>query len=528
MDAKKKFKLVDLEKLGWLNAVADGLYILNTSLPKKILSLSEEDSDLVKKSIKNLRNKAMHSELQKFLYFGGEGFQGMRSWVNFGEDREDSWLYKLQEVGKSALIGIQSGKSIEDAIFHRKNLRRLKNVNDHLEICFDAALRHIEKEFTRKLEDLKISIAQTPFSYLTIEIKKTVRNTLKQLRVLDSAAYYNEESGGNDYIESNKIFRSFIKKCQDVIKITNDRIYQIDRKLDSSLKIKATLDNAYTIQDKYIDETLKVFKKLTDIKIQEDLSSMVYNLENELEFNINETMKSILKNIEANPYDIRHAPFNFDILKQKSKKEDSTKKKSSKLVFGIFNTLEQTLTKKFESYVDENIKFRLERLTKVMARVEVKKNTEETARLLHRSMNNIENEMEGFSMVLETAQIYFTNITKMISHKFLEILSNIEKGVVYARMDLKFIKEPIDSYRKLFRDSEFGDLFWAENHEEFTKINNKYHAIESKVDSLKKSVVNWLDSDIAGCQTTISKICTYCDEVHYKLNKYLAHARESP
>ena len=127
----------------------------------------------------------MHIELQKFIYFGGEGFQGLRSWVTFGEDKEDSWLYKLQEVGKSALIGIQAGKSIEDAIFHRKNIRRLKNVNDHLEICFDSALRHIEKEFTRQLEDLKTSINQAPSSYLPIEIEKTVRSTLKQLKQLD-------------------------------------------------------------------------------------------------------------------------------------------------------------------------------------------------------------------------------------------------------------------------------------------------------------------------------------------------------
>lgn len=90
-----------LEKLLWLTKVGDGIYILNTSFPGKIPAVSNEKNTSIKKAIYNLRIKAVSVELQHFLYFGGEGFMGLKNWANFGEDKEDSWLYRLEDTGKS-------------------------------------------------------------------------------------------------------------------------------------------------------------------------------------------------------------------------------------------------------------------------------------------------------------------------------------------------------------------------------------------------------------------------------------------
>ena len=43
--SSKKFKLHDLEHLGWVNKISNNVYILNVSLPGKIMNLTEEDSD---------------------------------------------------------------------------------------------------------------------------------------------------------------------------------------------------------------------------------------------------------------------------------------------------------------------------------------------------------------------------------------------------------------------------------------------------------------------------------------------------
>ena len=99
----ERVTLATLEKLGWLNKVSAGTYILNSAFPGKIKEVTDEKNNAIKQAIRDLRLKAVSDEVQKFLYFGGEGFQGLKHWATFGEDKEDSWAYKLEDAGRSIL-----------------------------------------------------------------------------------------------------------------------------------------------------------------------------------------------------------------------------------------------------------------------------------------------------------------------------------------------------------------------------------------------------------------------------------------
>jgi len=85
--------------------------------------------------------KATCVELQNFIYFGGEGFQGLKHWANFGEDKEDGWLFKLEDAGQSMLLSIQDGKTVEKIIF-TPELSALSKTSVHIEVIFDATVTH--------------------------------------------------------------------------------------------------------------------------------------------------------------------------------------------------------------------------------------------------------------------------------------------------------------------------------------------------------------------------------------------------
>ena len=293
-----------LEKLGWLNKVAEGTYILNGSYPGKIKTLTLEKNEEVKKAITNLRMKAVSNDLQNFLYFGGEGFNGFRHWTTFGEDKEDSWLFKLEDVGQSVLLSIQEGKNIEKEIFHDKNESALHKTNRHIDIIFDASISHIEEDLNRKFSDLEADVGERNFDLLQEEIFRLVTITQRELTEIT-----NEGQMQENFNERNKIFKDLISKATLVIKQTSDKLATSDKKMDFIVDLKETLYLAYKSQEDYINEAMDLYSKLSNITTENELTNMIANLSITKENPVNKAEKAIASQfnkivtcIEEDPY----------------------------------------------------------------------------------------------------------------------------------------------------------------------------------------------------------------------------------
>jgi len=186
--------------MGWLNKVSDSAYIMNGNTPGKLKALTEAKCNAFKKAISKLRMQAVSIELQNFIYFGGEGFQGLKHWANFGEDKEDGWLFKLEDIGQSMLMSVQEGKSLEKIIFTPK-LSALHKTSIHIEVIFDASVTHIENDLNAKLADLEAVVEEKNYDYLQTEMLRIVFETQKKLSETDG-----KHSEEETFSERNKIF----------------------------------------------------------------------------------------------------------------------------------------------------------------------------------------------------------------------------------------------------------------------------------------------------------------------------------
>jgi hypothetical protein len=286
-------------------------------LPGKIKTVSDEKNKFFKDEVKKLRRATVSQDLQNFIYFGDQEFKGLKTWTDFGEDKENSWVYKLESQGQSLLMGIESGKSVADELFGMKGSKtskQLEQLNKHVEIVFDSSITHIEKEIEKNLKNISVDMSTKIYKVMTDELNFVIRQSQQDL----SSLLINTPNTEDNYSEKVRLFKDYLNKLQIPLKNANAKQETLDKKISDLTDLKDSLDLAYAVQDEYFGDILHLYEKLGDIDPNYWIDLMDKNLDKHVMNIIVKSFDSITNCFKDGATDqIESLDFSFSIINEK-------------------------------------------------------------------------------------------------------------------------------------------------------------------------------------------------------------------
>jgi hypothetical protein len=437
--------------------------------------LSLKDSNRLKQEILNFRSKAVSSELQDFIYFGDGEFKGLKFWVNFGEEKEDSWIYQMESVGQSAFIGIEAGRSVRDAIFFRQNMNQLNSTNQHVELMFDPALRHIQDDFQKRLYELRQSFDLKIYSNIKLGINSTLRET--QVKLLGLMSKDSQEISA---YKSFNIFKDFIKKSKAIIKPANGKVHEVERSISEICTLHKSLRQVHKHQNVYIKEMIKLYNKFIGFDFNSELTTIIENLETSTPKKVSAGLKSIIDcltsgcdrkstTLNDQAFQIGNLNLVFDI---KSKEEDSENddansqddqwNKNLEPDPSAITVLHQRLKQNLQVYLTKNFTGDFDHLESLISKVTIEQDSDDTMKILGRKLGAIEKQLNGVSTKIEYAHRYYRNVINMVKLKLDEIFRSIDKGVMNYQDYLNYMLDTLMNYKKTFKKPGLVELIWNE------------------------------------------------------------------
>jgi translation initiation factor 2B subunit (eIF-2B alpha/beta/delta family) len=286
-------------------------------LPGKIKTVSDEKNKFFKDEVKKLRRATVSQDLQNFIYFGDQEFKGLKTWTDFGEDKENSWVYKLESQGQSLLMGIESGKSVADELFGMKGSKtskQLEQLNKHVEIVFDSSITHIEKEIEKNLKNISVDMSTKIYKVMTDELNFVIRQSQQDL----SSLLINTPNTEDNYSEKVRLFKDYLNKLQIPLKNANTKQVTLDKKISDLTDLKDSLDLAYAVQDEYFGDILHLYEKLGDIDPNHWIDLIDKNLDKHVMNIIVKSFDSITNCFKDGATDqIESLDFSFSIINEK-------------------------------------------------------------------------------------------------------------------------------------------------------------------------------------------------------------------
>lgn len=144
-----------LIQLGWIMSIHKDYYIVNTTIAGRPKGLTNPEFVQLKKKFIGMRFTYETSvELQEFLYFGEpDKFTGLKEYIAFGADYENSLASRLGDFASSILTNVSANQKLSESIF--TNLSSTAQIETHIKIIFDTALKSILDECKNNMTELK-------------------------------------------------------------------------------------------------------------------------------------------------------------------------------------------------------------------------------------------------------------------------------------------------------------------------------------------------------------------------------------
>jgi hypothetical protein len=461
--------------------------------------LSPKDSDRLKQEILNFRSKAVSSELQDFIYFGDGEFKGLKFWVNFGEEKEDSWIYQMESVGQSAFIGIEAGRTVRDAIFFRQNMNQLNSTNQHVELMFDPALRHIEDDFQKRLYELRMSFDLKIYSNIKLGINASLRET--QVKLL---GLMTKDSQDISAYKSFNIFKDFIKKSKAIIKPANGKVHEVDRSIKEICTLHKSLRQVHKHQNVYIKEMIKLYNKFIGFDFNSELTTIIENLETFTPKKVATGLKSIIDCLTAGcdkksttlndqAFEIGNLNLVFDIKSKEDDSDDGDDEddqyyKNQEPDESLIATLHQRLKKNIQVYLTQNVARDFAQLESLISKVTIEQDSDDTMKILGRKLSAIEKQVNSVSSKIENAHRYYRNVINMVKLKLDEIFRSIDKGVMNYEDYLNYMLDTLMNYKKTFKKPGLVELIWSEELLlQIESVEKSWSQVFSDLKALKES-----------------------------------------
>lgn len=345
---------------------------------------------------------------------------------------------------------------------------------------------HIENDVSRKYADLEALFECKNYQELQSKIETEIGNL--QSRLSDIDASHGVEA---NYWERIELFVKLSERCKKILKVSQEKVWEVERKIDLVAQLRDTLDKAYKNQKKYIDDTLSLYYRLTNITIEKELSNVIPNLATNLEHSMCGVFSTLMTKIVDDPYNISKIEIDIDIRKKFKKEEEVT---YNRFDANLIDKLQESLKTHIQGYMNDNLAPVVETLCKELKPIQrlSDDNDQDLKRKINKQIKKIDRHISNVTAKLQTTAHHYRAILHGVSQKVNLTFACVEKGIIYERYHSKYLKDPIDSFRRVFRKPFLQHLIWEPASPQLAQVEKIFTEVYSLIQNYQHCTYSYM------------------------------------
>jgi inhibitor of KinA sporulation pathway (predicted exonuclease) len=362
----------------------------------------------------------------------------------------------------------------------------LHKTSKHVELIFDASVMHIENDVSRKYADLEALFEGKNYQELQSNIETEIGNL--QSRLSDIDASHGVEA---NYWERIELFVKLSERCKKILKVSQEKVWEVERKIDLVAQLRDTLDKAYKNQKKYIDDTLTLYYRLTNITIEKELTNVIPNLATNLEHSMCGVFSTLMTKIVDDPYNISKIEIDIDIRKKFKKEEEVT---YNRFDANLIDKLQESLKTHIQGYMNDNLAPVVETLCKELKPIQrlSDDNDQDLKRKINKQIKKIDRHISNVTAKLQTTAHHYRAILHGVSQKVNLTFACVEKGIIYERYHSKYLKDPIDSFRRVFCKPLLQHLIWEPASRQLAQVEKIFTEVYSLIQNYQHCTYSYM------------------------------------